>query len=81
MFKDDIRQLEEKLKLAREKERLLVQRPRRNFSAWTFEEATPKQLKEHLAEMQDMISGKDVLPKIVAKKTTQLNQSPTPKEQ
>jgi len=46
---------------------LLLRHPRRQFSAWSFEEETPKQLKEHLAEMQDMISGKDVLPKVVIK--------------
>ena len=58
-------------KRLRKAKRLLAQRPRRYFSAWTFEDATPAQLKDHLDEMAEMISGKDVLPKVVAKGSSQ----------
>ena len=60
----NVEEAERRLKKAK---RLLAQRPRRKFSAWSFDEETPNTLREHLAEMQKMISGKNVVPEVVTK--------------
>jgi hypothetical protein len=52
-----------KLRLKRAKA-MLARHPVRSFSPWTFSEASPPELKKHLAELQAMIEGKDIVPAI-----------------
>lgn len=58
---------EEARKRLNKAKRMLSNRPMGSFSAWTYDEVSPRDFKEHLLEIQKMIEGEEILPRVFRK--------------